>query len=139
MIAREYRPRQGWEEAFFAAGPASNDELLLETLIKAELILGYALIAVDGCNTEIRTECQLQTWSQGRRDQSLCCVAQAGWSGLTSLKTLGVIDLATLVARLVVAVASAANLVWSVLRHRCRFQAVFGDKWTYIGPKSTHL
>jgi len=32
VIAREHRPRQGWEEAFFAAGPSSNDELLLEAL-----------------------------------------------------------------------------------------------------------
>jgi antitoxin MazE len=30
VIAREQRPRQGWEEAFIAAGPSSNDELLLE-------------------------------------------------------------------------------------------------------------
>ena len=26
VIAREHRPRQGWEEAFSAAGPSSNDE-----------------------------------------------------------------------------------------------------------------
>ena len=32
VIAREQRPRQGWEEAFLAAGPSSKDELLLEAL-----------------------------------------------------------------------------------------------------------
>ena len=32
VIAREHRPRQGWEEAFSAAGPSSNDEVLLEAL-----------------------------------------------------------------------------------------------------------
>lgn len=32
VIAREQCPRQGWEEAFFAAGPSSQDELLLEAL-----------------------------------------------------------------------------------------------------------
>ena len=32
VIARERRPREGWEEAFLAAGPSSNDELLLEAL-----------------------------------------------------------------------------------------------------------
>jgi antitoxin MazE len=32
VIAREHRPRQGWEEAFSAAGPSSNDELLLNAL-----------------------------------------------------------------------------------------------------------
>ena len=32
VIAREQRPRQGWEEAFCAAGPSSEDELLLEAL-----------------------------------------------------------------------------------------------------------
>lgn len=32
VIAREHHPRQGWEEAFSAAGPSSDDELLIETL-----------------------------------------------------------------------------------------------------------
>jgi len=32
VLVREHRPRQGWEEAFIAAGPSSNDELLLEAL-----------------------------------------------------------------------------------------------------------
>ena len=32
VIARDDRPRQGWEEHFSAAGPSSNDELLLEGL-----------------------------------------------------------------------------------------------------------
>lgn len=32
VIAREHRPRQGWEEAFLAAGPSSDDELMLEAL-----------------------------------------------------------------------------------------------------------
>jgi antitoxin MazE len=32
VITREHRPRQGWEEAFIAAGPFSTDELLLEAL-----------------------------------------------------------------------------------------------------------
>jgi len=32
VIAREHRPRQGWDEAFIAARPSSNDELLLEAL-----------------------------------------------------------------------------------------------------------
>ena len=32
VIALERRPRQGWEEAFFAAGPSCKDELLLEAL-----------------------------------------------------------------------------------------------------------
>lgn len=32
VIAREQRPRRGWEEAFVAAGPSSKDELLLEAL-----------------------------------------------------------------------------------------------------------
>jgi len=31
VISPERRPRQGWEEAFQAAGPAADDELLLET------------------------------------------------------------------------------------------------------------
>jgi antitoxin MazE len=30
VISRERRPRQGWEEALRAAGPAVHDELLLE-------------------------------------------------------------------------------------------------------------
>lgn len=29
--SQERRPREGWEEAFRAAGPAKNEELLLET------------------------------------------------------------------------------------------------------------
>lgn len=32
VIAREHRPRQGWEEAFSAAGPSSDDELLLDAM-----------------------------------------------------------------------------------------------------------
>lgn len=32
VIAREHRPRQGWEEAFLAAGSSSDDELMLEAL-----------------------------------------------------------------------------------------------------------
>jgi hypothetical protein len=32
VIAREHRPRQGWQEAFLAAGSSSNDELLLGAL-----------------------------------------------------------------------------------------------------------
>ncbi len=32
VIAPEHRPRQGWEEAFLAAGPSSHDELPLEAL-----------------------------------------------------------------------------------------------------------
>ena len=32
VIRPEHRPRQGWEEAFRAAGPSLNDELLLDTL-----------------------------------------------------------------------------------------------------------
>ena len=31
VIRPEHRPRQGWEEAFRAAGPASHDEILLRT------------------------------------------------------------------------------------------------------------
>ncbi|MFZ3214041.1 MAG: AbrB/MazE/SpoVT family DNA-binding domain-containing protein [Terriglobales bacterium] len=31
VISRERQPRQGWEEAFRAAGLAAHDELLLET------------------------------------------------------------------------------------------------------------
>lgn len=30
VIAKERRPREGWEEAFRAAGPAAGDDLLLE-------------------------------------------------------------------------------------------------------------
>lgn len=37
VIAREQRPRQGWEEAFLAAGPSSKDELLLEGLPSSAL------------------------------------------------------------------------------------------------------
>jgi antitoxin MazE len=32
VIAPGHRPREGWEEAFRAAGPSINDELLLDTL-----------------------------------------------------------------------------------------------------------
>jgi len=32
VIAPEHRPRDGWEEAFLAAGSSSNDELMLEAL-----------------------------------------------------------------------------------------------------------
>lgn len=32
VIARERRPRQGWDETFIAAGPSSNDELLLKNV-----------------------------------------------------------------------------------------------------------
>jgi antitoxin MazE len=32
VIAQPRRPRQGWEEAFLAAGPSTHDELPLETL-----------------------------------------------------------------------------------------------------------
>jgi antitoxin MazE len=32
VIARGHRPREGREEAFCAAGPSVNDELLLDTL-----------------------------------------------------------------------------------------------------------
>lgn len=32
VLLPEHRPRQGWEEAFMAAGPSSSDELLLEPL-----------------------------------------------------------------------------------------------------------
>jgi antitoxin MazE len=32
VLVPEHRPRQGWEEAFIAAGPSSDDELLLEAL-----------------------------------------------------------------------------------------------------------
>lgn len=35
VIVREQRPRQGWEEAFLAAGPSSQDELLLEALLSS--------------------------------------------------------------------------------------------------------
>jgi antitoxin MazE len=31
VISPQRRPRQGWEEAFRAAGPAVHDELLLQT------------------------------------------------------------------------------------------------------------
>jgi len=36
VIARECRPRQGWEEAFQAAGSARHDELLLDKLGPSE-------------------------------------------------------------------------------------------------------
>jgi antitoxin MazE len=32
VISPEHRPRQGWEEAFRAAGMSGRDELLLDTL-----------------------------------------------------------------------------------------------------------
>jgi antitoxin MazE len=32
VIAQGHRPREGWEEAFRAAGPSVHDELLLDTL-----------------------------------------------------------------------------------------------------------
>jgi len=32
VVTPEHRTRQGWEEAFRAAGPAASDELLLDTL-----------------------------------------------------------------------------------------------------------
>ncbi len=32
VISPERRPRPGWEEAFRAAGPATKDEVLLETI-----------------------------------------------------------------------------------------------------------
>ena len=32
VIAREHRPRQGWEEAFSAAGPSFDDQLLLDAV-----------------------------------------------------------------------------------------------------------
>ena len=32
VIAPGHRPREGWEEAFRAAGPSINDELLLDAL-----------------------------------------------------------------------------------------------------------
>ena len=31
VIAQGHRPREGWEEAFRAAGPSTEDELLLDT------------------------------------------------------------------------------------------------------------
>jgi antitoxin MazE len=31
IISPERRPRQGWDDAFRASGPAAHDELLLET------------------------------------------------------------------------------------------------------------
>jgi len=33
VIAPERRPRQGWEEAFEAAGSSENDELLLDSAV----------------------------------------------------------------------------------------------------------
>jgi antitoxin MazE len=35
VITADTRPRQGWEEAFQAAGPAVGDELLLDALPNA--------------------------------------------------------------------------------------------------------
>jgi antitoxin MazE len=32
VIAPEHQPREGWEEAFRAAGPPSRDELLLDSV-----------------------------------------------------------------------------------------------------------
>jgi antitoxin MazE len=32
VIAQGHLPREGWEEAFRAAGPSTRDELLLDTL-----------------------------------------------------------------------------------------------------------
>jgi len=32
VIVREHSPRRGWEEAFIAAGPSSDDEVLLQAL-----------------------------------------------------------------------------------------------------------
>ena len=32
VISSARRPRQAWEEAFRAAGPATNDEIVLETM-----------------------------------------------------------------------------------------------------------
>jgi len=32
VISPARRPRQAWEEAFRAAGPATNDEIVLETM-----------------------------------------------------------------------------------------------------------
>jgi len=32
VISPARRPRQAWEEAFRAAGPATNDEIVLETI-----------------------------------------------------------------------------------------------------------
>jgi antitoxin MazE len=32
VIAKDRRPREGWAEAFRAAGPSAHDELLLDTL-----------------------------------------------------------------------------------------------------------
>lgn len=31
IVSAQHRPRQGWAEAFRAAGPAAEDELLLES------------------------------------------------------------------------------------------------------------
>ena len=36
VIAPGHKPREGWEEAFRAAGPPTNDELLLDTLLVNE-------------------------------------------------------------------------------------------------------
>lgn len=36
VISRERRPRQGWIEAFRAAGSSSGDELLFETMASNE-------------------------------------------------------------------------------------------------------
>ena len=36
VISPERRPRQGWEEAFLAAGAAANDELLLRHAAASE-------------------------------------------------------------------------------------------------------
>jgi antitoxin MazE len=39
VISSERKPRQGWEEAFLAAGPAIHDELLLEAAEPSEFDL----------------------------------------------------------------------------------------------------
>ena len=36
VISPERRPRQGWEEAFLAAGPPASDELLLRDAAASE-------------------------------------------------------------------------------------------------------
>jgi hypothetical protein len=36
VISSERKPRQGWEEAFRAAGPAIHDELLLHAVEPSE-------------------------------------------------------------------------------------------------------
>lgn len=36
IISRERKPRQGWEEAFRATSPATQDEILLETGVTSD-------------------------------------------------------------------------------------------------------